>query len=49
MEEKTTIVVKINNDDVTEEGPPETFKLVLFSDTSAENVAEMTVAIGDDD
>jgi hypothetical protein len=36
--EKTTVVVKINNDDVVESGPPETFNLTLYSPDPNSNV-----------
>ena len=52
MVEKTTIVVKINNDDI-KEGVPESFNLILYSYVPTTNVVftieEMTVVIIDDD
>ena len=53
MVEKTTVIVKINNDDIPEEGPPESFKLVAYSPVPVDNVvfsvSELTVSIVDDD
>ena len=53
MVEKTTVVVKINNDDVVESGPPETFNLTLFSPDLGSNVVfsvhAITVSIVDND
>ena len=51
--EKTTVVVKINNDDVVESGPPETFNLTLYSPDPGSNVVfsvhVITVSIVDND
>ena len=51
--EKSTVVVKINNDDTVESGRPETFNLTLYSpdpDSSVVfSVHEITVFIVDND
>ena len=51
--EKTTVVVKINNDDIVESCRPETFNLTLYSPDPNSNVVfsvhVITVSIVDND